>query len=343
MGPPAPGDTVVTPRLLRAGSASARQVRRLAPDVPDGPFYSSEMQITSLRVPMLQIALEGDRHATIYECAHERPDDCSIDLAAGNALDDLLDGAPASIEPGTYHTVRIYMCPGTETGYTAYLAASVTLDGQRYVTDAASASGMTAGDEAGEVGVTYTGCSAEYDLPVPVTVAEGDAIDLRLYFDMRSIAWASLGDSYTANTWIPSGCTGTAGDAGPFACMAYPNVAGTVDDVPPVVEHYLVNGLATFGMFFDSEDRFFGGYTRRTYVERDWRYGVDAIAADTPLKAVVALEDGLYHVENFGPTTDGPGAFATDDFQRVAPGESFSGTFAANGEGAFAYVAQRLE
>ncbi len=340
----------VSPELLRVdGEASFAPFPASAGQAAYA--WSSDMAIHSLRAPVVRISLtrEDGPPGVVYACANadaDDPDQCLVELADVDALENLLTsgvvgtgGTLDLLSPGTYDAVLVDTCRST--GWNAYLTGEVPLDGTTYYTDADSASGMSTTGPAEEVAVPFTGCGTTYPLPIPVTLAASDEVVLKLYFDLRSIARGALGDGSTASAWVPGGCTGVSGNGGAFACLGYPNIAGTIDDGTPVVEHYVLNDIATFGIYFTSGGDYFGGYTRRTYVHGDDRSGVDSINADTPLRTFSDNGNGTYTIENYSSADNYD--FHSEDFRRLAVGGTSTGTFVdvAGNEGT--YLERRID
>ncbi|MFN0178930.1 MAG: hypothetical protein ACKVZ0_09020 [Gemmatimonadales bacterium] len=279
----------------------------------------------------------GQDRIGVYDCPGPLADDCLVDLN-GPALQNLLNTAPIVVAPGTYDRITIAYCR-TEVSYRAYLAGSVSIGGTTYFTKAPG--DLRTVGPADPVSLPYQGCQTEYPVSPPLVVPDTVTIPivLRMYFDIRDIGYAALGDP-TTNRVHGFGCSPvvTLGVT-PFACAAYPGVAAVEGTVPPVVERYRVNGGATIGLLFDpSTGGFAGGYFRRYLTEDQlWDPGFG------PDSFVLSFTDnggGSYTLRQAGggPGGSGPGGAVFPAFQR----STHSGT-ATNGEGAsFGYTAVRL-
>jgi hypothetical protein len=310
--------------------------------------WSSAISIASLRSPIRAIELRGEGGSSnVYRCTADSNDGCLVDLA-GPELQDLLSAGTVTVRTGTYTSVEIYTCD-RETTYHAFLTGSVTVDGSTYST---KASGVLGAGAAEAVQLEYTGCARTYPLPVPLEVADtaGAPVSLKLYFDIRDVAWGSLGSPETAGAWLPSGCAGprptesaAPGSPGtPFLCAGYPDVAGVVDDRVPVVERYRINDGATIGLLFmGSTGLFVGGYSRRFFQEG--QTANPGFNADTPVSGWSANGDGSFRLSTYGGY--GPGGVPVSNYL-VMPSfrrESHSGTATRSDAASFPYVAVRLD
>ena len=268
--------------------------------------WSSDIEIAAFETPIRAIWLEGEgAQALIYECVEDSNDGCLVDLA-GPALQDLLGAETVNIDAGTYTEVAVSTCE-QEGGYTGYLTGTVNLEDETWVTKTDGVLGTEG--EAEPVAMEFSGCMRTYPVPEPVMVADTlvEDVSFRLYFDIRDLAWASLGTQATEGGWIPGGCAGPqpggASDV-PYLCVAYPDVAGVVDDRTPEIERYRINDGATLGLIFHgTSGAFIGGFTRR-YFEED-RLGEPGFTADTPVEGFVDNGDETFRVYTFG--TSGAG------------------------------------
>jgi hypothetical protein len=348
-----PGDETgptIQARLLRLPASAAGAFGMAAPTegarasaAPSPYTWSSAVSIDEFRSPIRGIALQGaDRTVTIYDCQADTNDDCLVDLA-GPALQDLLAAEPVAVPPGTYDQVQIYTCRD-EGGYAAYLTGTVTLDGDDYVTRAAGV--LDTGAVAEPVRIEYAGCGRTYVLPAPLVIEDtaGAPIDFKLYFDIRDLAWASLGGDETAAAWLPGGCAGPRPEGGanlPFLCTGYPDVAGVVDSLTPVIERYRLNGGATLGLIFQAAGPFVGGFTRR-YFESGLAAN-PGFNADTPVQDWADNGDGTYQLATFGGT--GPGGAPVGHYLTIAAFRraSHSGSATDSQGNVFAYDAVRID
>jgi hypothetical protein len=347
------GGRAIKPELIRLAasgpSAGLSAALRGAATSPGGSYaWSSAIAIASFRSPIRGITLRGPDHSSqIYDCAADTNDACLVDLA-GPALQDLLAAHPVTVQAGTYDHVEIYTC-GSEGQYQAYLTGTVPIGGVSYQTKGDGV--LATGGSAEPVRIQYSGCGRSYPLPKPLVVTDtaGAPIAFRLYFDIRDLAWASLGAAETAGGWLPGGCAGprpgdpvTGGVATPFLCTGYPDVAGVVDSVPPVIERYRVNGGATIGLLFLANGgQFVGGFSRRFFEEGS--AANPGFNADTPVDQWASNGDSTYRLSTFGG--GGPGGapvghyLVMSAFQRA----SHSGTATAQDVNSFSYAAVRLE
>jgi hypothetical protein len=274
--------------------------------VPDRPLgsvvrpWSSLLNITSLRGPITQIDVRSPGQViTAYLCPGSRSDDCLVELN-GPALQDLLSTAAVTVFPGVYDTVSVIYCGIGETGYHSYLTGDVSIGGTQYFTRATGNLGTTGPAE--PVALDYAGCVQAYAISPPLVVTDTVSIPilLRLYFDIRDLGYASLGDPATNVLYGHSGCTPvvTLGVT-PFVCAAYPSVSAVEGTVPPVVERYRVNGGATIGLMFEAgTDRFVGGYFRRYAVEdQAWN---PLFFPDSFVESLILNPDGSYELRQVG-------------------------------------------
>ncbi len=302
---------------LRAASSSAA-----------GQAWTSEVDIHSLRTPIVRIWITDDnetRFNTVYDCDPvSDPNGCLVNLH-GTALQNLLASDPHRVMPGTYTRVGISNCVDGEKGYSALVAGSATLGGKLMYTKADGTLSDTGPAE--EASVLFNGCARMYAFTEALVIADtiDTPIPLQLFFDIQDIARVADGTPHTTHAYTPSGCTGTWPDSQavpePFICIGYPDVAATIATEMPHLERYRVNKYATIGLFFHPEtDKPFGGYTRRYFVEgEDFDPG---FGPDTPLREIIANEDGTYRITSFGGTREDHG-FRALNFQRA----DHSGTF----------------
>jgi len=301
-GPSLKAELIRLPETASAGAFSSVDMPIAAPAAPGEYAWSSDISITSFRSPIRSIRLTGDNQGTtVYECEAENNDDCLIDLA-GPALQDLLGAEQVTVNPGTYTNVLISTCED-EGEYQAYLTGQVSIDGATWLTKTTGV--LDTAGTAEPVQLPYSGCGRNYPLPDSLVIEDstGAPISVKLYFDIRDFAWASLGTEGSEDGWLPSGCTGshphTIDEVTPFVCAGYPDVAGTVDSVMPVIERYRINDAATIGLIFTgSGGDFVGGYTRRFFNEGT--AAQPGFTADTPIEVWTDNGDGTYYLASFG-------------------------------------------
>jgi hypothetical protein len=342
-------------RLPGAAAAAATGPARVPASSSSSWAWSSALNIASFRIPIRGIVLNRDTgsaptndagsSATVYECPAASNDGCLVDLA-GPALQDLLGAAATSIHAGTYTEIDIMTCGPGDSLYHAYLSGTVSLGGRTWTTRTAGVLDTTGAAQ--PVTLDYHGCGRRYTLPTPLVIGDtlGAAVAIKLYFDIRDLAWASLGTSETAAGWLPGGCAGPRPDAlaspVPFLCTGYPDVAAVLDDAVPVIERYRINNAATIGLIFRaSGGEFVGGFTRRYFEE-----GTAAnpgFNADTPVQDLIDHGDGTYLLASYGG--GGPGGVAVahyltmPSFRRA----NHSGTATAWSGVPFSYAATRIE
>jgi hypothetical protein len=345
----------VKPQLVRAvgqtaSPAKSAAAKRSATDDP-GLHWSSNVAITSLKVPIKQISLHNaafDHEADIYLCSGSN-DACQVEMA-GTAFQDALNASPRNVEMGQYDYVFVKTCEDSEGAYQTAITGSVALDGKTWYTRPGVV--LDTVGPAAAVAITANGCGRTYALPHPVRITDslGATVDFKLYFDIQEIAYAALGSRKTAQAWTPGNCAGdrpaqTDAPSPPFLCIGYPDVSGIIDAAPAVLERYRINGGATMGLFFASGDMPIGGYTRQYFTE-----GVLSPAgfmAVMPLRDVSKNGDGTLRVDGFGP-----GGHAYDPDLSVFRAAAFrrethSGSFTSTAEGTLetgshAYQADRL-
>ncbi len=343
------------PELVRVAEASPSRAafpaaKRAATADPD-LHWSSGVAITSLKVPIKQISLHNaafDHEADIYLCSGSN-DDCQVEMA-GTAFQDALNASPRTVEMGQYDYVFVKTCEDSEGAYRSSLTGSVSLDGKTWYTRPGTV--LDTAGPAAAVSIASSGCGRTYALPHPVRITDslGATVDFKLYFDIQELAYAALGTPKTAQAWTPGNCTGDRPDqmaatSAPFLCIGYPDVSGIIDSAPAALERYRINGGATMGLFFTSDDLPIGGYSRPFFTEG--MLSDPGFQAVMPLRDVRKNADGTLYVDGFGPAGHAYDAdksvFRVPAFQRA----SHSGTFTATAEGSLetgshAYQADRL-
>ena len=271
------GSVILTSVLAACGESNISihaELMRL-PDVTSAGFgldatvppWTSDLALTSVRSPITAIELrDGSRAIEVYRCPSASFGSCLVELN-GPALSSLLPTSPVPSEPGTYNEIVVYYCGPGETGWSAQLTGTATLGGATYYT-------RSAGNELDSVGpaqpvtVAFNGCASTYPIVPPLAVSSDSTttIRLRLYFDIRDLAYAALNHATTNQLLAGFSCSG-ASTIG-FVCASYTTIFAVPGTIVPTVERYRVNTNATFGLVFESStDRFVGGYVRRYYVE----------------------------------------------------------------------------
>jgi hypothetical protein len=190
---------------------------------------------------------------------------CRIELN-GPALHSLLPTTAVRTQPGTYDQIVIGYCGSSETGWSALLTGTTTLAGTTYYTRTTGNQLGTSGP-AQPVSVSFNGCASPYPIVPPLVIADTTAtILVRLYFDLRDLAYAALNDAMTNQLLLGTGCSGPSTTG--FLCAAYTTIFAVPGTAVPAVERYRVNDNVTIGLVFEATaDRFVGGYTRRYYIE----------------------------------------------------------------------------
>jgi len=319
---------------------------------------NSAITIAALKAPITEITLygsdsKGSVSSVVYTCAKATLDDCMVDLENSAALTNLLSGAPAAtVRVGTYDRVQVSNCK-TSVGYYAKIKASGTYmpdgSGATYYTQ--SAAGLLTTDAGlwDETKVYFNGCSREYALPAPVTVADGGTVAVKLYFDSADIAFFGnpvSGEEKNAAYAGGYSFVYPTQPSGPFVSVGYLDVAGTVDIGTPTIERYRVNvtdanGMtlkATIGLYYTSNNAYFGGYTR-SYWDSESNTGSNQLV--TALKTYTANSDGVsYTLANYGGSANSAG-WTFDNFRRADHSGTGTSTWSTPAS-AFSYTAVRL-
>ncbi len=295
-------DVSVHAELVRlGGNASASPIVQTGPAAtPPGTIpWTSQVSLSSLKSPITRIEIRGSgtSDAPLYECSGLVADDCLVELN-GPELSTLLSTDPVSVPVGTYDQVVVSYCGNAETEWNAYLTGTTTIGGVGYVTQTAGNLAPTGTPQ--PVPVRFHGCGAAFDIVPALVVSDTIAIPvvLRLYFDIRDIAYAALADPTTAEAGGGINCTPAAA-TDPFVCAAYTTIVAVPGTSPPAVERYRVNDAATVGLMFElGSGRFVGGYFRRFYVEdMPWD---PKFTPDSFVESLVDNGDGTYTLTQVG-------------------------------------------
>ncbi|OFZ23332.1 MAG: hypothetical protein A2X94_03790 [Bdellovibrionales bacterium GWB1_55_8] len=326
------GDAKVTPQLLRvSGSISAPALMNVdAQMLFAGIDVNTGITVDSLKVPIRSITLESSTGDTgvVYECAADSNDGCLVELTGGEALQNLLTGAGAKdIGAGTYDSVSIATCK-SEGKYQGKIKATGTTDpaggGTTLYTQAGSGELTSDVGLYAETTAYFSGCGKRYPLPLPVTVAEGEEVNVKLYFDVRDIAHFGNGASGTAASGAafagnPSFDTYPDAPTTTYVSVNYLDVAGTIDPGTPTIERYRLTSsdgfLGTVGLMFTSSGQYFGGFTR-SYYDSTTTTGFNGFV--TPVQTFTDNGDGTYTMKNYGSSSSGEGYFNTSVFKRAA-------------------------
>jgi hypothetical protein len=186
------------------------------------------------------------------------------------------------------------------------------LGGTTYYTTAGADPLTTSSTSLDYVTVPFSGCRYSYPLPAPLTINDGDSIDVSAFFSLDNIAWGTL-----TGAALPSGCVLNGGHTD-SACLAYPDIVPYVGTTSATLETYLVTEdqtdllAAKAGgqvlLVADAVGTLLGGFTRRFYSATSVSASTNY---DTPLQKIVddGLVDGGLHaylLQNFGGTPPGP-------------------------------------
>jgi hypothetical protein len=260
----------------------------------------------SLLVPLQSVVLLGPNNANaeLYRCGStgagaganldlddaglpSMPEDaCLVDMADNAALAALFDHA-IDVKPGTYDQVLVSLCVGTTaTGYASFVKGSVELNGTTYYTASGTQVLTTHASHQGYVRVEYAGCASGMPLPAPVTVEDGDEIQINAFFTLQNIAWAQLSGNG------PGGCTRNAANT-LQVCTSYPIPVAYIGTTSPalsilyVTENQSDLSAAQAGgqmlLLRDPAGDVFGGFSRRLYSASSVQPSVNY---DTAIKSV---------------------------------------------------------
>lgn len=312
-----PGQSATAPSEAAAGVASA------------GPAagITSDVSVSSLRIPVTLVELRGPGGAGVglYSCTPGADGDCLVELN-GPALQNLITTTEVAVPPGTYNEVVIGYCAGGgATTWNALMAAEARFAGMSYFTR--TAGGLEDTGPAEPTSLPIHGCGSGFPIkpPLALTDTTQQTIVLRLYFDIRDIAYAAAGDAF----FHFFQCSKVVNPATtPFVCTAYPTIVALYDGLLPIVERYRINGSSTIGLQFEASS----GTFVEAYVRRYFTPGVSWNPGFTP--------DAFF--KDFTPNGDGSYRMMRSDvtfpaFRR----ETHSGTMQTTA-GPVAYTAVRL-
>ena len=254
------------------------------------PPWTSNVTLTSVRTPITAISIHGPSVSTgLYECRAATSAACLVELN-GPALESLLPTGPEDVVLGTYDEVSVSYCVPGETGFASQLTGTATISGTTYYTrSAGNQLGLTG--PAQPVNISIHGCGSRFAIVPPLVVTDTlTTVLLRLYFDMRDVAWAARSDATTDPMASWPFCSGPSSVG--FLCASYTTIFAVPGAVVPTVERYRVNTNVIIGLLFDATDRFAGAYNRRYYIE------------DAPYEPGIHGE-GFYDIW----TSSGPGTY----------------------------------
>lgn len=281
-----PGESATAP----VGPASSAPA--LAPP-PAG--VTSDVTVSSLRIPIAAVELRGpgDQGFVLYSCTPGPDDDCLVELN-GPALENLIATSEVTVSPGTYDQVAVGYCSEpTQVQWDALMTAEARFGGTSYYSRTGLGLDDTGPAEA--LALAVHGCGSGFPIQPPLVVeAETEAMMvLRLYFDIRDIAYAGSQSpahgGFSCSSVTDPGVT-------PYLCTAYPTVVATYDGLLPIVERYRINSSATLGLNFQaSSGAFIEAYVRRYFTPGEaWTPG---FTPDAFFSTFVDNGDGTYRLE----------------------------------------------
>jgi hypothetical protein len=309
-----------------SGPAAAMLAPSLAPPATG---ITSDVGVTSLRLPITLVELRGPGGARVglYSCTPGAGRDCLVELN-GPALQNLITTSEVTVSSGTYDEVAIGYCLADPSvvGFDVMMAAEARFGGTTYYSRVGTGLDDTGPAEA--VALQYGGCGSGFQIqpPLEVTGETVETVVLRLYFDIRDIAYAAAGQP----KFHGSGCSAVTDAAvTPFVCSAAPTVVALYDGLPPVVERYRINGSSTIGLNFQtSSGAFVEAYVRRYFTPGEaWNPG---FTPDGFFQTFTPNGDGSYRLERSDATFP--------SFRR----ETHTGTMLTSDLGPVAYTAVRL-
>lgn len=269
----------------------------------------------SLLVPIRKVTLEGSAGtSTLYSCDPTTAKDCLVDVADNTALAKLF-AQPAMISAGTYSSVGVYNCGG-EQEFTAKVKGTVVLGGVTWYTAGANVLSSNAADY-DYVSVPFSGCKNGPTLPAPVTINEGDDLDISAFFTLANVAWVSSGQQ------LSGGCALTPSGTPRNVCVALPELVPFVGTAAPTVETYYVTEDPTDTdateaggqvlLLVDGASNVFGGFLRRLFSDTS---RPPSVSYDAPLVSIVANADGTDYTAMTAGTTSGTYGIEFPAFQR---------------------------
>ena len=258
----------------------------------------------SLLVPIRKVTLEGAAgSSTLYSCDPTSSNGCLVDVADNTVLAKLF-AQPAMINVGTYDSVGVYNCGSGEPSFTAKVKGTVVLSGVTWYTAGANVLSSDAADY-DYVSVSFAGCKNGPALPAPVTIKEGDDLDVSAFFTLANVAWVSSGlQTAGACALTPSGTPRN-------VCVALPELVPFMGTAAPTVETYYVTedpsdtDAAKAGgqvlLLVDGASNVFGGFLRQLFSATS---RPPSVSYDASLVSIVANADGTdYTAMTAGPTS----------------------------------------
>ena len=261
---------------------------------PPPAGVTSDVTVSSLLIPITLVELRGpgEQGVSLYSCIPAADEDCLVELN-GPALENLIATSEVTVSPGTYDEVAVGYCSGaSQVQWDALMTAEARFDGTTYYSR--TGLGLDDSGPAEALALPTNGCGGGFPIEPPLVVdLETEAsVVLRLYFDIRDIAYA--GSESSAN--YAFSCSPVTDPADPYLCTAYPTVVATYDGRLPVVERYRINSSATLGLNFQaSSGAFIEAYVRRYFTPGEaWNPG---FTPDAFFSTFVDNGDGTYRLE----------------------------------------------
>ena len=154
------------------------------------------------------------------------------------------------------------------------------------------------------VSVDFSGCKNGPSLPAPVTISDGDDLNVSAFFTLANVAWVSSG------LQTSGGCALTPSGTPRNVCVALPELVPFVGTAAPTVETYYVtedpsdtDAVHAGGqvlLLVDGATNVFGGFLRRLFSATS---RPPQVSYDAPLVSIVANSDGTdYTAMTAGPT-----------------------------------------
>ncbi|MDH3270544.1 MAG: hypothetical protein OEN56_04385 [Gemmatimonadota bacterium] len=292
-------NTGVRVELVRLPGESATAPVGSAPSAaalsPPPAGVTSDVTVSSLRIPITSVELRGpgEGGGELYSCITGPGEDCLVELN-GPELENLIATSEVTVSPGTYDQVAVGYCArSAQEEWDALVTAEARFDGTTYY----SRTGLGLDDTgpAEPLALPIHGCGSGFPIEPPLIVdADTEAtVVLRLYFDIRDIAYAAS-ESPTNIGFTCSPVTDP--NVTPYLCSAYPTVVAAYDGLVPVVERYRINNSATIGLNFQaSTGAFIEAYVRRYFTPGEaWNPG---FTPDAFFSTFIDNGDGTYRLE----------------------------------------------
>lgn len=345
--------------LARLGSAAALNLANSATQIANSAYtWSSDINIESLRIPIVRIALgnySGSPTEAIYSC----DTDCTVDLMGPELTNLLKDKEITTTGTGTFNQIWVSAIESTNSAdlWEGKIKASFVLDGVTYYTKSDDTLGTTA--PAQEATFRYNGGRMDSFLPEPIILAPDNAapvsLKMKLFFDPLYLSFAvdSSKVSQGVTNSIASGpwCVGSNG--GVKLCVQRMQVTASTEEATPTRERYLINDSGMLSLLLNSGNNILGGSFMPRFKEGELFKGFngglvsDDARSNRPwstgsLATAITNSDSTYTVSNMSPD-DVPnpnevGGFKAARFQRA----SHNGTFLNSIGTEYSYSAVKL-